>query len=368
MSATSATAPASGWARPRRETPRRQSAVIPRSQPAIRTLMIAMSVMCYLASLAIGGLILINRAVDSWTTDMAREVTVQVRPMEGHDLEAELARAAGLIDGFPGITTMRVLDREAAAKLLEPWLGQGRLIEDLPVPRLITIGIDRRNPPDFDRLASMLEAEVAGVSLDTHRHWQRELTRLAAAVQWLGLAILLLVLCAAVTLVIQVTRTALEANREAVEVLYLVGARDRFIAGAVERRFLGAGMTGGIAGAVLGIATFAAVTFAGYAAAPSGLAPVAAWEPFRELASFQNEMSRFMNGLLDGPSRPTQSWTPPLDVWETESEVVYAFDLPGIPEDAISIEVKVGSPQASHAHRWRISPPSTNSPSCRGCS
>jgi HSP20 family protein len=27
-------------------------------------------------------------------------------------------------------------------------------------------------------------------------------------------------------------------------------------------------------------------------------------------------------------------------VWETESEVVYAFDLPGIPEERISIEVK----------------------------
>ena len=272
MSATSAMAPATGWAKPRRELPRRQSAVIPRSQPSIRTLMIAMSVMCYLASLAIGGLILINRAVDSWTTDMASEVTVQVRPMEDRDVEAELARAAEILLGFEGITEVRVLDRQAAAELLEPWLGEGRLMEDLPVPRLIAVGIDRRTPPDLDRLASLLEAEVAGVSLDTHRRWQHELTRLAAAVQWLGLAILVLVLASAVTLVIQVTRTALEANREAVEVLYLVGARDRFIASAVERRFLRAGMTGGIAGAGLGIATFAAVTFAGYAAAPNGLA------------------------------------------------------------------------------------------------
>ena len=64
------------------------------------------------------------------------------------------------------------------------------------------------------------------------------------------------------------------------------------------------------------------------------------WEPFRELASFQNEMSRWMNGLVEGPGRVTQSWVPPLDVWETPSEVVYAFDLPGIPEEGISIEVK----------------------------
>ena len=272
MSAIFATAPATGWAQGQRHTPRRQNTVIPRAQPAMRTLMIAISVMCYLASLAIGGLILINRAVDSWTTDMAREVTVQIRPMKGHDIEAGLARAAEIISQFAGVTEVRILGREAAIELLEPWLGQGRLMEDLPVPRLITVGVDRDNPPDFDRLASVLEAEVAGVSLDTHRRWQRELTRLAAAVEWLGLAILLLVLCSAVTLVIQVTRTALEANREAVEVLYLVGAHDRFIAGAVERRFLKAGMTGAIAGTAIGIATFAAVTFAGHAAAPSGLA------------------------------------------------------------------------------------------------
>ena len=64
------------------------------------------------------------------------------------------------------------------------------------------------------------------------------------------------------------------------------------------------------------------------------------WEPFRELASFQNEMSRWMNGLFDGPGRVTQNWVPALDVWETDSEVVYAFDLPGIPQEKISIEVK----------------------------
>ena len=64
------------------------------------------------------------------------------------------------------------------------------------------------------------------------------------------------------------------------------------------------------------------------------------WEPFRELASFQNELSRFMNGLFEGPGRVTQSWVPALDVWETPTEVVYAFDLPGIPEEKISIEVK----------------------------
>ena len=73
------------------------------------------------------------------------------------------------------------------------------------------------------------------------------------------------------------------------------------------------------------------------------MATLVRWEPFRELAALQNEMSRFMNGLSEGNGRVTQSWVPTADVWETDDEVVYAFDLPGIPEEAISVELEDGA-------------------------
>ena len=73
------------------------------------------------------------------------------------------------------------------------------------------------------------------------------------------------------------------------------------------------------------------------------MATLVRWEPFREIAALQNEMSRFMNGLLEGDGRTTQSWVPALDAWETESEIVYAVDLPGIPEDKISVELDDGA-------------------------
>jgi HSP20 family protein len=69
------------------------------------------------------------------------------------------------------------------------------------------------------------------------------------------------------------------------------------------------------------------------------VATLVRWEPFRELATLQTEMSRLMNGLLEGNGRTMQSWVPPVDVWETDNEIVYAFDLPGIPEDKISVEL-----------------------------
>ena len=73
------------------------------------------------------------------------------------------------------------------------------------------------------------------------------------------------------------------------------------------------------------------------------MATLIRWEPIRELAAMQNEMSRLMNGLLEGNGRTTQNWVPAVDVWETDTEVVYAFDLPGIPEDKISVEFQDGA-------------------------
>ena len=69
---------------------------------------------------------------------------------------------------------------------------------------------------------------------------------------------------------------------------------------------------------------------------------VVRWEPFREIASVQQQFGRLLNGLLDWPGQPQPNgtWVPPLDVYETESELVYAFDLPGVVEDKISIEIQ----------------------------
>ncbi len=70
------------------------------------------------------------------------------------------------------------------------------------------------------------------------------------------------------------------------------------------------------------------------------------WEPFRELAALQSEMSRFASELWGAPAAGSgnggSTWLPALDVWETDAEIVLALDLPGSSEDKVSIEVEDG--------------------------
>ena len=77
------------------------------------------------------------------------------------------------------------------------------------------------------------------------------------------------------------------------------------------------------------------------------MATLVRWEPLRELAALQNDMGRLMGtflgeGQVNG-EKGQRTWMPAVDVWETENELVYAFDLPGIPEDKISVEYDEGA-------------------------
>ena len=214
-----------------------------------------MTVMCYLACLAIGALILIDRAVENWTSGLSREVTVQVRLMQDADIDKELSKAKILLETTVGVTRVEVLDRDAGAKLLEPWLGTSNL-DDLPIPRLIRVTIDETAPPDFEALEKQLKKSVKGASLDTHRRWEAELTRMARALSTLSYAILALICISAIAMVIFATRTVLDANRQVVDVLHLVGAKDSYIARQIDRRFLKTGFMAGLLGVGLGVVTF----------------------------------------------------------------------------------------------------------------
>ena len=72
------------------------------------------------------------------------------------------------------------------------------------------------------------------------------------------------------------------------------------------------------------------------------MATLVRFDPFREVAALQNEMGRLLGVFREGNGTTDRSWVPPLDVWETEDAYVYAFDLPGIPEDKISVEFEDG--------------------------
>jgi cell division transport system permease protein len=243
-------------ARSAREFSRTETPIVPRNSIAGRALIAVIAIMTFLASLTTGAVVLVRAAAVGWQADVTREVTVQVRPVNGRDVEADVNAAVGIVRGAAGIADVRVYTREESMRLLEPWLGQGLVIDDLPLPRFIVVRIAAGAQPDFQRLRRSLGEAVPGASLDDHRGWVDRMRTMAGTAVFGGLVVLALVIVATGLSVAFATHGAMAANRSIIEVLHFIGARNRFIAGRFQRHFLRLGLQGGLIGAGAAILLF----------------------------------------------------------------------------------------------------------------
>jgi cell division transport system permease protein len=242
------------------ELPRFKTPIVPKYTIAGRALVAVVAIMTFLASLTTGAVMLVRGAASDWQSEVAREVTIQVRPLSSRDIEADVANAAQIARRVPGIADVRPYTKAESTRLLEPWLG-GLPLDNLPVPRLIVVRISAESAPDLAQLRTLLAAQVPSATLDDHRGFIERMRSMARAAFLGGLAVLALVLVATVLSVTFATRGAMATNRPVVEVLYLIGATNSFIAKHFERRFLGLGLQGGLIGGGCAIAIFALLDF-----------------------------------------------------------------------------------------------------------
>ena len=237
--------------------PRFDTPLVPRNSISGRALIAVVAIMTFLASLTTGAVMLIAASASEWQADVAREVTIQIIPAPGRDVDAAVTKAATVARAFPGIGEVQAYSKEESSKLLEPWLGQGLSLDELPVPRLIVVKIGAGAAPDIPQLRRMLAEQVPGATLDDHRGWIDRMRTMAGTAVAAGSGVLLLMIAAMMLSVTFATRGAMAANKPVIEVLHFVGAKDGYIAGHFQRHFLLLGLEGGAIGGGGAIALFA---------------------------------------------------------------------------------------------------------------
>jgi len=231
--------------------------IVPPANVSSNALMLVIAIMSFLACLTLGAVTMIRASAANWESQISREVTIQIKPADGLDMDAALDKARTLVANYPGITGAEIVSKSATARLLQPWLGSGLDIDDLPVPRLVIATIDEASPPDFASLRAALQKQIPQASLDDHRTWVDRLVSMAGTTVLIGLGVLALVFTATVLTVVFATRGAMSGNRHIVEVLHFVGAESRFVATEFQRHFLLIGIKGACAGGLLAMLAFA---------------------------------------------------------------------------------------------------------------
>jgi cell division transport system permease protein len=236
--------------------PQAPTPIVPSGSIAGRSLTAVIAILTFLAALTAGAVTMVVGTASDWQSEVGREITIQVRPVSGRDIEADARAAVNIAQSTAGIADVRAYTKEESAKLVEPWLGSGLALGDLPIPRMIVVKLMSGATTDFASLRKSLATQVPSASLDDHRGWIDRMRAMAETAVAAGIAILALVIAVTVLSVTFATRGAMATNHAIVEVLHYVGATDHFISSQFQRHFLLLGLKGGAIGGGGAIALF----------------------------------------------------------------------------------------------------------------
>lgn len=245
----------------RPSAPRTANPIVPPRTVARRSLLTLVAIMAFLSCLAVAAVAVVVDRAQGWQRQIADEVTIQVKPADGSDIGATVARAAEIAMQVRGVTAATVLDEKQSTDLLKPWLGSNFDMTELPIPRLIAVRV--AEDADLATLARRLKEEVPTASLDDHGEWLQRLSSMAEVMSAVGLVILGLVFAATALCVVFATRGAMAGNRIVIEVLHFVGAEDSYVAREFQRHFLLLGLKGASIGGALAVGLFLLVSVLG---------------------------------------------------------------------------------------------------------
>jgi cell division transport system permease protein len=255
----------SGAGRP--APPRTPNPIVPPRTVARRALLTLVAIMAFLSCLSVAAVAMIADRAEGWQRQIADEVTIQIKPTDGLDLDKAAARAAEIAMQVRGILSATVLDQKQSTALLKPWLGSDLDISDLPIPRLIAVRVAQN--ADLPTLSRRLKQEIPAASVDDHGEWLKRLSAMARVLTLVGMVVLGLVFAATALCVVFATRGAMAGNRTVIEVLHFVGAEDSYIARQFQRHFLLLGLKGASFGGAIAIGLFLAVSYLGRLEGPT---------------------------------------------------------------------------------------------------
>jgi cell division transport system permease protein len=209
-----------------------------------------LAIMMFLTVLAAAAGLGLGNAARSLDADVGNRITVQIVEANPDAREAQARRALVALGRMEGVVSVRRVGSEEMERLLEPWLGEGGLEADLPVPAMIDADLSEEAYAGLDGIRRAVVAVAPSARVDDNAQWLAPLATLIAALKWLAAALVLLMVGATAATVVLAARASLDTHRGTIEVLHLMGATDVQVARLFQRRIALDALFGGAVGLV----------------------------------------------------------------------------------------------------------------------
>ncbi len=223
-------------------------------------LQVIISIAVFIFAITLSGVLSINSILENWNQSILGSLTVQIMPINDANQEKAAAetlayqeKAIEFLQTVEGVIKVTPLDDEQLKGLIQPWLGDGVNIENLPMPRIIDVKLASDAEIDFAKLAQDLAVASPQASLDNHKLWLSKLIRFADGLKLIALTILLLVTAISAGAIFYTTQMSLGLHRYIIEILHIMGAKDAYVAQQYAKRMAVLGLIGGLFGLLFAI-------------------------------------------------------------------------------------------------------------------
>ena len=215
--------------------------------------------MTFVAALTLFASISMNNIINHWNNVISGSLTIQqpTYDLKGINREEaalkELTQITELLKQQPFVVSFHVLTNEEMDKLMSPWLGELSQVNELPIPKLVDVKLDKSIPFSLEMFKTELNTIAPYAQVDSHRIWLSNLIDIAGGIQKTIFIILALLILTTAFTVIYTTRSGLLVQSGTLNLLQMMGAKDFTIAFSVAFHAFWKSFLGGIIGFVLSL-------------------------------------------------------------------------------------------------------------------
>lgn len=225
-------------------------------------LQVMICIAVFLFAITLAGVLSINSMLVTWNESILGSLTVQIMPVNDANVQKaqkgtleHQQKALEVLQSLPEVESVTPLTDKQLQKLIQPWLGDGVDLKNLPIPRILDVKLKADAEPDFAKLAEKLAEASPLATLDNHKLWLNKLIKFADGLKMLALTVLVLVIAVTSGAITYSTRTSLGLHQYIIEILHTLGAKDAYIAQQYAKHIGMLGFVGGIIGIMLAVPT-----------------------------------------------------------------------------------------------------------------
>lgn len=233
-------------------------------------LVLLIALMTYLLLLAATGSISLGQLSNKWVSGLENAVTIEIPPTDTAKQQSEIL--VDKLKSIKGIKSAKIVSQSDMSDMLSPWLGNDKtVLDDLPLPTLLSIELDDRTPAITNAIQSAVNTHVPTAIIDSHEAWLVDLMKLTNGLRLTALIIFGLILFVTSLVIAGAVRSRMAMHQRELELLHIMGASDKYISLQFIRYILFQTIKGLAFGLSIGAMTL--ICFAVYTNQTSGTLP-----------------------------------------------------------------------------------------------